>query len=146
MTSDEIVENVGRAVDLAGVAIIVCGAVAATAVFAHRALGHRHELPLVYRSYRQSLGRAILLGLEVLVAGDIIRTVAVSPTLDSVAVLAAIVGVRTFLSFSLEVELEGRWPWQARPETVREARPGGRPPADHGPAGRAGGTEGPSDR
>lgn len=65
-----------------------------------------------FREYRQGLGRAILLGLEILVAADIIRTVAVSPTFQSVGVLAVIVLVRTFLSFSLEVELEGRWPWQ----------------------------------
>ena len=66
----------------------------------------------VYRGYRRGIGKAILLGLELLVAADIIRTVAVSPTLESVAVLGLIVLVRTFLSFSLEVELYGRWPWQ----------------------------------
>ena len=106
------VEDVGAAVDVAGVAVIVGGALFATAVLAHRLLTHRGEA--VYRLYRQSLGRAILLGLEFLVAGDIIRTVAVSPTFTSVGVLAVIVLVRTFLSFSLEVELEGRWPWQSR--------------------------------
>ena len=58
------------------------------------------------------MGRGILLGLEFMVAGDIIRTVAVEPTLDSVTVLGAIVLIRTFLSISLEVELDGRWPWQ----------------------------------
>ncbi len=108
------VEAVGAAVDAAGVAIIVCGALAATGVFAHRLRRRRADFPDVYRLYRQSLGRAILLGLEFLVAGDIIRTVAVSPTFTSVGVLAVIVLVRTFLSFSLEVELEGRWPWQKR--------------------------------
>jgi uncharacterized membrane protein len=97
------VEDVGAAVDVA--------ALLATAVLVHRLLTHRGEA--VYRLYRQSLGRAILLGLEFLVAGDIIRTVAVSPTFTSVGVLAVIVLVRTFLSFSLEVELEGRWPWQS---------------------------------
>ena len=65
-----------------------------------------------YRAYRQGIGRAILLGLELLVAADIIRTVAVDPSFRSVGVLAVIVAVRTFLSFTLEVELEGRWPWQ----------------------------------
>ncbi len=65
--------------------------------------------PDAYRVLRQSLGRSILLGLEILVAADIIRTVAVEPTLDSVAVLAGIVAIRTFLSFSLEVELEGHY-------------------------------------
>jgi uncharacterized membrane protein len=69
----------------------------------------------VYRSYRQLLGRSILLGLELLVAADIIRTVAVTPTFESVGVLAIIVLIRTFLSFSLELEITGRWPWQKEP-------------------------------
>ncbi|MER7008767.1 DUF1622 domain-containing protein [Dactylosporangium sp. NPDC000555] len=73
----------------------------------------RHEGD-VYRRLRQQLGQTILLGLELLVAGDIIRTVAVSPTLTGVAILASIVLIRTFLSFSLEVEISGRWPWQKR--------------------------------
>lgn len=107
------IESVGTAVDIAGVAVIVCGAVITTGLFGHRLL-RGGEFPAMYRSYRQNLGRAILLGLEFLVAGDIIRTVAVSPTFISVGVLAVIVVVRTFLSFSLEVELEGRWPWQQR--------------------------------
>lgn len=64
-----------------------------------------------YRRYRQHVGKAILLGLELLVAADIIRTVAVRPTLETAGVLAIVVGIRTALSFSLEVELEGRWPW-----------------------------------
>ena len=68
----------------------------------------------VYRRFRQQLSRAILLGLELLVAGDIVRTVAASPSLTGVAVRAAIVLIRTFLSFSLEVETTGRWPWQQR--------------------------------
>jgi len=104
------VEHVGAAVDAAGVAVIVCGALIATGVFCRRLLAGR-GFSAAYRLYRQSLGRAILLGLEFLVAGDIIRTVAVSPTFTSVGVLAVIVLVRTFLSFSLEVELDGRWPW-----------------------------------
>ena len=67
-----------------------------------------------YAPYRQSLGRAILLGLEFLVAGDIIRTVAIAPTFSSVGVLGAIVVIRTFLSVALQVETEARWPWQPR--------------------------------
>jgi len=70
-------------------------------------LGSRGDLP----GFRQNLGRSILLGLELLVAGDIVRTVAVAPTLETVLVLALIVLMRTFLSMSLEVELKGRWPW-----------------------------------
>jgi len=65
-----------------------------------------------YRRFRQDIGKAILLGLEVLVAADIIRTVAITTTLTSVAVLAGIVVIRTLLSFSLQIELEGKFPWQ----------------------------------
>jgi uncharacterized membrane protein len=79
--------------------------------------GRSHDAPSgdeVFRAYRRRLGRAILLGLEVLVAADIIRTVAISPTFENVAVLGLIVLIRTFLSFSLEVEIDGRWPWHPR--------------------------------
>jgi uncharacterized membrane protein len=68
----------------------------------------------VYKPFRNRLGRAIILGLELLVAADILRTISTEPTLTQVAVLGGIVLIRTFLSFSLEVELEGRWPWQAQ--------------------------------
>ncbi|MET8413099.1 DUF1622 domain-containing protein [Streptomyces sp. NPDC005195] len=111
-----IVELVGRAVDAGGVAIIVVGILLATVLVAIRL--SRREAG-VYRGYRRRVGRSILLGLEFLVAGDIIRTVAVAPTYTSVGVLAVIVGIRTFLSFSLELEITGRWPWQkpaAEPE------------------------------
>jgi uncharacterized membrane protein len=74
--------------------------------------------PMVYRSFRNRLGRAIILGLELLVAADILRTISTEPTLEQVVVLGIVVLIRTFLSFSLEVELEGRWPWQSH----REAR------------------------
>jgi uncharacterized membrane protein len=104
-----IVELVGKVVDAAGVATIVIGTLGASLLAAAR-LARRREG--VYRGYRRHLGRSILLGLEFLVAGDIIRTVAVSPTYASVGVLAVIVAIRTFLSFSLELEITGRWPWQ----------------------------------
>ncbi|WP_106399586.1 DUF1622 domain-containing protein [Actinocorallia populi] len=123
MRFEELVETAGKAVDLAGVLVIVVGGVLATVLFARRSL-RREDFPAAYRSYRQTLGRAILLGLEFLVAGDIIRTVAVSPTFTSVGVLAAIVAVRTFLSFSLSVELEGRWPWQRRAFTPADGPSG----------------------
>jgi uncharacterized membrane protein len=73
------------------------------------------------RDFRSRLGRSILLGLEFLVAGDIINTVALAPTLESVAVLGAVVAIRTFLSWSLEVEIEGAWPWRRRREDRNEA-------------------------
>lgn len=103
-------DMVGTSIDIVGVAVIALGALAATVYFIIRApsLG----MAKAYTDYRVSLGRAILLGLEFLVAGDIIRTVAVSPTLMNIAVLAGIVIIRTFLSFALQLEVEGRWPWQ----------------------------------
>ena len=70
--------------------------------------------PGAYGSYKQQMGRSLLLGLEFLVAGDVVRTVALEPTLLNVSVLGLLVLVRTFLSWSLAVEIEGHWPWQAR--------------------------------
>jgi uncharacterized membrane protein len=86
--------------------------VLASAAFA-LAQRDRRPGPPAYRVYRQQVGKAILLGLEFLVAADIIRTVAVAPSFRGVGVLALVVAVRTFLSFTLDVELEGRWPWQS---------------------------------
>jgi uncharacterized membrane protein len=102
-------ESITRGIEIVGVLLILGGAAAATARFLIRWASA--GLDAAYREYRQHLGRAILLGLEFLVAADIINTVAVNPTFNSVGVLAGIVVIRTFLSFSLEVEIEGRWPW-----------------------------------
>ena len=108
MSFNQIVEAIGRGVDVAGV-IAIAGGIGLTVVVAAGRLWRRQRQ--VYRRLRQEVGRAILLGLELLVAADIIRTVAISPTLESVAILSGIVLVRTFLSFSLQVELTGMWPW-----------------------------------
>ena len=112
MNFKESVELVGKAMDTAGVAAIVVGAILA-AILAARGLLLRRERQKVYSSFRRFLGRSILLGLELLVAADIIRTVAIAPTVESVLVLGGIVLIRTFLSFSLELEITGRWPWQS---------------------------------
>ncbi len=109
MIFNQAVEAIGRGVDIAGVFAIAGGIGLTIVLAAGRLFGRESD---VYRVFRQGVGRAILLGLELLVAADIIRTVAVSPTIESVAVLSGIVLVRTFLSFSLEVELTGMWPWQ----------------------------------
>ena len=71
--------------------------------------------PAAFDSYKHQIGRSLLLGLEFLVAGDVVRTVALEPTLVNVAVLGLLVLVRTFLAWTLSVEIEGRWPWQSRP-------------------------------
>jgi uncharacterized membrane protein len=106
------VEAVGKVIDGVGVAVVVAGLAIASAIFISRLL-RRTAFEDNFRTFRRGLGRAILLGLEFLVAADIIRTVAVSPSFKSAGVLALIVLIRTFLSFSLPVEIEGRWPWQA---------------------------------
>lgn len=111
MSFAEAVEWFGKGVDGAGVAIIIAGAIIASAYFAYQ-MRRGGPIDAAYRLYRRSLGRAILLGLEFLVAGDIIRTVATSPSFYSVGVLAVIVVIRTFLSTELELEIDGRWPWQ----------------------------------
>lgn len=131
MDFQHIIEAVGRYMDFAGVAVMVIGALVSIPMalrgYQPRKLPEGSERLSVYRSYRQLLGRSILLGLELLVAADIIRTVAVTPTYESVGVLAIIVLIRTFLSFSLELEITGRWPWQ-------KARSGSSDPAGSSPA------------
>jgi uncharacterized membrane protein len=105
-----IMDVVGTSVDGIGVFIVVGGALVATA----RLVIHRARSTGDYYSlYRQDVGRAILLGLEFLIAGDLIRTVVVSPTLQNVAVLGLIVLIRTFLSLSLQLEIEGKLPWRS---------------------------------
>ncbi len=110
MSFTESIETIGKGVDLVGVAVLIGGLALATAYALGRLL--RREPGNSYRRYRHDLGRAILLGLEILIAADIIRTVATFPELRSTVTLALIVLVRTFLSLALELEIEGRWPWQ----------------------------------
>jgi uncharacterized membrane protein len=113
-----LVELTGLIIDGVGVLVIVAGLIFATGRFLF--FGSQQEEDLFTR-FRQDLGRGILLGLEFLVAADIIRTVAVDPTLENVAVLGLIVLIRTFLSTALQVELEGRWPWQKqKAKTARD--------------------------
>ena len=111
MSLTEIIEGIGSTIDAIGVAVIAGGAVLAVILTITKA---RQEDGGAYEFFRRRLGRAILLGLEFLVAADIIRTVAVTPTGESVAVLGGIVLIRTFLSFSLQLEVTGAWPWQQR--------------------------------
>ena len=115
MVFNDVVEKIGITIDAAGVVVIVAGAAIAFVAGAVRLSRRQSD---VYRRFRQQLGQTVLLGLELLVAGDIVRTVAASPSLTSVAILAAIVLIRTFLSFSLQVEITGRWPWQKREITA----------------------------
>ena len=129
MDLQHIIEAAGRVMDFAGVAVMVIGALVSIPMalrgFQPRRLPPESEPLSVYRSYRQLLGRSILLGLELLVAADIIRSVAVTPTFEGVGVLAIIVLIRTFLSFSLELEITGRWPWQTRRQGSSDSSAGG---------------------
>ncbi len=106
----EVIETVGKVIDATGVAVIVGGALLAASL----SLTKRGVPGSRYDDFRRQLGRSILLGLEFLVAADIIRTVAITPTPQSVAVLGGIVLIRTFLSFSLQLEMTGAWPWQRK--------------------------------
>jgi uncharacterized membrane protein len=109
----EFVELAGNGAEIAGVTLIIGGLIFASVRYL---LTPAPAVESRYQRYRHDLGRAILLGLEVLVAADIVRTVAFTPTMDSLIVLAMIVAIRTFLSWSLALELDGRWPWQRTAE------------------------------
>ena len=108
---DAYVPLVVQAIELVGVTIIAAGS-AITLGFFLVALVRRMRVSDAIERFRSDLGRSILLGLEFLVAADIISTVVIDLTLESVAALAGIVFIRTLLSFSLEAEIDGRWPWQ----------------------------------
>jgi uncharacterized membrane protein len=110
-TTDLIVV-ISEAIEVAGVVVIAAGVVIAVALFAWDLM---RQAPIrdAYTRLRTFLGRSLLLGLEFLVAGDIIKTVGIEPTRESVIVLAVIVLVRTVLSLSIDVEIDGRWPWRA---------------------------------
>jgi uncharacterized membrane protein len=120
MSPDGLIPWVTDALELAGIAATLLGALVATLVATRRLLAGGALLMEVYQSYRRQLSQGILLGLEFLVAADIIGTVVVEPTFRSVGVLALIVAIRTFLSFALEVEIAGRWPWYAPQPVSRD--------------------------
>jgi len=108
---EHLVSEVVRGVEAVGAGIMVVGGLGAFLVFASSAL-QAGKAQGSYDALRRNLGRCILLGLEVLIVADIVRTIIVDPTLESVAVLGAIVVIRILLSFSLEVEIDGLWPWR----------------------------------
>lgn len=110
----EVVEILSRVMEGIGVAVIAIGSLVAIAK-AYRVWRSGAQQNDIFRQFRTGVAQAILLGLELLVAGDIIRTVAVDPTFQSVGVLAIIVLIRTFLSFEMTLEIDGRWPWQQAP-------------------------------
>ncbi len=112
-----------RIIEILGISVILFVAAAATG-FAIYMLIHRTSHKALYHTYRHMLARGILLGLELLVGADIINTVTIDLSYQSVGILAIIVAIRTFLSFTLEVEMTGRWPWQNKePRAGNEQSP-----------------------
>lgn len=110
MDFKELISNIGYAIEGIGVLVIMVGSV----VSSFRFLSNFWKQPegMAFRTFRRQLGRSIILGLEFLIAGDIIRTVVVADTLTNIAILGLIILIRSFLSVTLHLEVEGRWPWQ----------------------------------
>ena len=115
LTIERVIEVAALLIELLAVGIIVLATAAATIVYVRKLLTHKAGLT-GYEQYKVRLGRALLLGLEILVAADIVRTVALEPSLTNVGILALLVLIRTFLSWSLVIEIEHRWPWRMRTE------------------------------
>jgi uncharacterized membrane protein len=113
MSYDHEIEQIVRVVEGVGAGIMILGALGAFAVFGYQAL-HAETAQQSYEALRRNLGRCILLGLEVLIVADIVRTIIVDTTIESATALGIIVVIRILLSFSLEVEMDGVWPWRRR--------------------------------
>ena len=118
VTFKDTMELISLGLEIAGVGVIVAGFLLGT-VRSARLLA-RSAGPEAYATMRSVFGKSVLLGLEILVAADLVRTVAVDPTLDNLWVLLLLVVIRTFLSWSLDVELEGQWPWRKRQSEIDE--------------------------
>jgi uncharacterized membrane protein len=114
MSYDEVVSEVVKVVEAVGAGIMIIGGLGAFLMYLARAV-RSEAAPESYDELRRNLGRCILLGLEVLIVADIVRTIIVDPTLESVGVLGIIVVIRIILSFALEVEIDGVWPWRRPP-------------------------------
>jgi uncharacterized membrane protein len=119
MSYDDAISHVVDVVEGVGAAVMVLGALGAFVLYTRRVRGDGER---AYQQLRQDVGRVILLGLEVLIIADIIQTIVVEPSLDSVAVLGSIVVIRIVLSFSLEVEIDGTWPWRRAGTKARDSQ------------------------
>jgi uncharacterized membrane protein len=150
MSGSEVMGSVRAAIEWAALGIEVLGATVIVAGVLRVAITRgtirylfQLDRPGAFESYKHQMGRSLLLGLEFLVAGDVVRTVALEPTLTNVQVLGLLVFIRTFLAWSLAVEIEGRWPWQAQagkePRGAATADPAARVESPRGSDGRGGG-------
>jgi uncharacterized membrane protein len=128
MTYDQFISDVVKGVEATGAAIMIAGGLWALACFVVETVRPAERVD-AYPQLRRRLGRAILLGLEILIIGDIVRTIIVDPTLESVAVLGLIVLIRIVLSFSLEVEIDGTWPWSRWRIDAAAGEPGAAEPS-----------------
>jgi uncharacterized membrane protein len=116
------IDTASIAMEVFAILVIVAGIVVGAARFVAGLLRHGEVQP-AHEAFKAFMGRTLLLGLEILVAADVVRTVALEPTMGNVIALGILVLIRTFLSWSLVVELEGRWPWQkhsAEPDATLE--------------------------
>ncbi len=120
-----VIEWAALGIEILGATVIVAGVLRVAITRGTVRYLFQLDKPGAYESYKHQIGRSLLLGLEFLVAGDVVRTVALEPTLNNVAVLGLLVLIRTFLGWSLAVEIEGRWPWQTRGEKGTAAEPSG---------------------
>ena len=112
-----VIEWAALSIEVLGALVIVAGVMRVAIIRGTVRYLFQLDKPGAYESYKHQMGRSLLLGLEFLVAGDVVRTVALEPTLNNVAVLGLLVLIRTFLAWSLVVEMERRWPWQPRTQS-----------------------------
>ena len=112
-TIREVIEWAALIIEILGATVIIAGVIKVTMTRGVLRSLAQIDKPGTHETFKHQLGKTLLLGLELLVAGDVVRTVALDPTLTNVGVLGMLVVIRTFLSWSLTVEMEGRWPWQA---------------------------------
>lgn len=120
------IEWAALCIEVVAVAVIVTGVVKVAIKRGTVRYLFRIGEPGADENYKHQLGKTLLLGLEFLVAADVVRTVALEPSLNNVAILGLLVVIRTFLSWSLTVEMEGRWPWQRRTDHAAEHSPVGK--------------------
>jgi uncharacterized membrane protein len=110
----DLIGYLGYAMEAFGVFVIIAGAAIAVANYGYKQIIAKGGVP--YNEFRRVMGRSMMVGLEFLVAGDIIRTVVASHTLEDISILGLVVIIRTVLVFTIHLELEGHWPWQPAPD------------------------------
>ncbi len=121
-TIREVIEWAALSIEIVGAAVIIAGVIKIVITRGTFRYLFQRQKPGAEENHKHQLGKTLLLGLEFLVAGDVVRTVALEPTLTNVGVLGLLVVIRTFLGWSLIVEIEGRWPWQAHEKNAHRSQ------------------------